>query len=537
MSKQKKFGRYIVILIAACFVIGLLFCGSNKPEHIENFSVRIIHTNDIHARVTENKDSGIIGIEKLGSIIKKDTEQYDLNLVLDSGDLFHGQPIATLVYGESIAQLIKACHYDAMTAGNHDWSYGKQDLVSLAQQSDLKILTGNVIINETGEHFFEDEFLVKTITKDNITLKIGIFGVIDPLVYNGTTPENVAGLTFTDSVSYSREAVNHLKEQGCQVIIGLTHTNNPAELAQQVNGVNLWLAGHEHTSLFKEVETPNGDISYVIENNCYLKEIGMMNLTCKVDNHSRIDDIQLTFSPLHYDDIEEIEKDEQVSKVLTRINNEVDVILKDQVGISPIELNGIWEDLRIGETNLGVAVAESYLLASGADIAFENAGGIRASVNQGIVTFGEILGVSPYGNYLVEKQLTGAEIKETLEISLEIQRLCIDANKTGVYDAWPQTSGSVLQCAGLTAEYDLTRPVGDRITSLKIGTAEFEESKVYTVVTNNFNAWNHTYPALSNAPETGQYCACEEALIQFFKQSEETIKDLSSARHLINLYE
>lgn len=121
----------------------------------------------------------------------------------------------------------------------------------------------------------------------------------------------------------------------------------------------------------------------MIENNCNLKEIGLIDLTCNVDNHSQIHDIQLNFSPLRYDDAEEFAKDEQVSKVLTIINNEVNVILKDQVGTSPIDLNGVWEDLRIGETNLGVAVAESYLMASGADIAFENAGGIRASVSQG----------------------------------------------------------------------------------------------------------------------------------------------------------
>lgn len=41
---------------------------------------------------------------------------------MDSGDLFHGQPITTLVQGDSIAQLTKDCGYDAMTAGNHDWS-------------------------------------------------------------------------------------------------------------------------------------------------------------------------------------------------------------------------------------------------------------------------------------------------------------------------------------------------------------------------------------------------------------------------------
>ena len=237
---------------------------------------------------------------------------------------------------------------------------------------------------------------------------------------------------------------------------------------------------------------------------------------------------------MKYEDTRDITPSEKVAKTLKRINDEVNVILKYKVGSSPVDLNGKWEDLRIGETNLGVAAAEAYLLASGADIAFENAGGIRSSIQKGDVTFGDILAVSPYGNYLVQKSLTGTEVREVLETSLEYQRLCIEANESGEYDAWPLSSGSVLHCAGITARYSYDKPAGERIVSIMINDEPLQETKSYSVVTNNFTAWDKNYPALANAEETGSFCSCEEALIQFFSLNESEINDRVSQLHMIN---
>ncbi len=41
--------------------------------------------------------------------------------LLDAGDTFHGQTIATLVKGESIVKIMNSMGYDAMTTGNHDF--------------------------------------------------------------------------------------------------------------------------------------------------------------------------------------------------------------------------------------------------------------------------------------------------------------------------------------------------------------------------------------------------------------------------------
>lgn len=487
-----------------------------------DFCIKIVHTNDIHARVEENAKSGIIGMSKLKTAIDNYTNDGDMDLVVDSGDLFHGQSIATLVQGESIAKLVKACGYDAMTAGNHDWNYGKDKLKELAGLSGLEMLTGNVVDKE-GQPFFDNSYYTETVTKDGQELKVGLFGVIDPSIYSDTAPSNVEGITFTDSVAYAGEAAAELEEQGCDIVIGLTHTYDPVSLASEVDGVDLWLAGHEHIDIDTEVTTPDGSKSYVVENGYYLYEAGLIDLDCSLDSNGDVVDIDINTEKEDYTTAGAREENAEVKAVLDEIKTDQSVILNQVVGSTPVDLDGDWSHLRIDETNLGRAVTDAYLLETGADISFENAGGIRASVSKGDVTYGDIIGVSPFGNYIVTKQITGKQLKEILETSIDIQTKSIVANDSGIYDAWPENSGSYLQTGGITVTYNLNLAYGSRVISVKVGNEPLDEGKKYTVATNNFVAVSQYYPQLAEAEEKGEYGACDEALVRYFSQNKDAI--------------
>lgn len=497
-------------------------------EGESEFCLKIVHTNDIHSRVIENESGGIIGVSKLKTLIDEYTQNSDMSLVLDSGDLFHGQSIATLVKGESIAKLAGTCGYDAMTAGNHDWNYGKdrlKELVNITNENDVKdfkMLTGNVINND-GTKFFDDEFLIKTTEKNGETLKVGVFGVIDPSIYSKTSPTNVSGLVFTDMKKYSDEAVDYLENQGCQLIIGLTHCYNPTQLASEVNGVDLLLAGHEHININQTVATPNGEQTLVIENGYYLYQAGLLELDFDLNDKNEIENLEYKTSSADYSVCAELKPDSNVDSLLAQINDEQSVILNKVVGSSPAELDGVWEHLRIDETNLGRAVTNAYLLETGADVAFENAGGIRASIKKGDVLYGDIIGALPYGNYIVTKTVTGQDLLEILETSIDIQIKSIAANDSGEYDAWPKNSGSYLQIGGMTVEYNISKPYGERVESAFVGAKKLENDSYYTVATNNFAAVSSVYLQLATKEECGEFSACDEALINFFNQDDEKI--------------
>lgn len=450
--------------------------GTITPDPDDNIIIKIVHTNDIHARVTDSSEG--IGVERLKTIIDSWTSDAAMSTVIDSGDLFHGQPIATLSKGESIAKITKALGYDLMTAGNHDWSYGKDRLKELAEMADIEMLCGN-IVTDSGESFFEDEYAVyESDLSDGPSVKYGVFGTIDPQLYTSTTPSNVEGLTFTDQVAYAKESARHLKEDlGCDIVIGLTHTLGPEELAGQVDGVDIWLCGHEHINLDETVTTPDGGTAYVIESGYYLQNVSLIELECFTDENNEFSGFELTHTVLNEED--------------------------------------------------------AYLLETGADVAFENAGGIRASIKAGDVTYGDIIGVSPYGNYIVTKKLTGAQLLDVFETSLDIQVQCIEAYERGDDSAWPSSSGSYLQFGGVTVEYDLSQPAGSRVVSAKVQGEPLDLEKLYTVATNNYASASNYYDSLATAEETGQFRACDEALVSFFEQDEEAIAKTLSNQAMI----
>ena len=533
---KKQWNKVTALLLTIGMVFGLF---AAVPVQAEDgnasgstiFDVKIVHTNDIHARVEEDDYNQVIGMDRLSGIAQAFTEGADGSLMLDSGDTFHGQSIATLVKGESVAKLMKACGYDAMTTGNHDWSYGKDRLKELGGIANVKILSGN-IKNTDGTSFFDTDALVKEITKNGKTLKIGVFGVSDPEMKNKTTPSNVEGLDFQDAVAYARKEAAALKAEGGDVVIALSHTLDPKSVAAQVDGVDLWLCGHEHIELSESVTTPDGSTTYVSESGYYLNTVGLIDLNCTMDEDGSVH-VDYKKTSVDYEAAQNYPKDASVTAVLDTIKAENETVLNRVIGTSPVELDGVWEHIRIGQTNLGNVITDAYLLATGADIAFENAGGIRASIAAGTVTYGDVINVSPYGNYVVTKKLTGAQIKEMLETSLTIQKNCIVANDSGEWDAWPNDSGSYLQVGGITVRFDPAQPAGARVLSVQKDGQDLDDTKEYTVAVNNYLAGSDSYPQLAGAVETGEYSCCEELLIRFFEQGSDTVMASAAKQNMI----
>lgn len=537
MKKLRKQWNKVTVLLPTFGIVFGLFGAMPVQAQDGNasgsiiFDVKIVHTNDIHARVEEDDYNQVIGMDRLSGIAQAFTEGADGSLMLDSGDTFHGQPIATLVKGESVAKLMKACGYDAMTTGNHDWSYGKERLKELGGIANVKILSGN-IKNADGTSFFDTDEVVKEITKNGKTLKIGVFGVSDPEMKNKTTPSNVEGLDFQDAVDYAKREAATLKAEGCDVVIALSHTLDPKNVAAQVDGVDLWLCGHEHIELSESVTTPDGSKTYVSESGHYLNSVGLIDLNCTMDEDGSVH-VDYEKTSVDYEEAQNYPKDASVTAVLDTIKAENETALNRVIGTSPVELDGVWEHIRIGQTNLGNVITDAYLLATGADIAFENAGGIRASIAAGTVTYGDVINVSPYGNYVVTKKLTGAQIKEMLESSLTIQKNCIVANDSGEWDAWPNDSGSYLQVGGIIVRFDPAQPAGARVLSVQKDGQELDDTKEYTVAVNNYLAGSDSYPQLANAAEIGEYSCCEELLIQFFEQGSDAVTASAAKQNMI----
>ena len=330
----------------------------------------------------------------------------------------------------------------------------------------------------------------------------------------------------------SNESKRRSRERNRRACIELSAKNDRLNVAAQVDGVDFWLCGHEHIELSESVTTPDGSKTYVSESGHYLNSVGLIDLNCTMDEDGSVH-VDYEKTSVDYEAVQNYPKDASVTAVLDTIKAENETALNRVIGTSPVELDGVWEHIRIGQTNLGNVITDAYLLATGADIAFENAGGIRASIAAGTVTYGDVINVSPYGNYVVTKKLTGAQIKEMLESSLTIQKNCIVANDSGEWDAWPNDSGSYLQVGGIIVRFDPAQPAGARVLSVQKDGQELDDTKEYTVAVNNYLAGSDSYPQLANAAEIGEYSCCEELVIQFFEQGSDAVTASAAKQNMI----
>ena len=532
MKKCKKQGT---VFLLACLALVLILPADRMyaagTAAGNTYEIRIVSTSDIHARAASS-GSGY-GFEKIKTIAAGAEKESDMMLLLDAGDLYHGQAFATLTKGESIAELAAATGYDAVCAGNHDWSYGREQLRTLERltaknnaSGNFALLAGNVT-GSSGEPFASQEFLIKEMpVNQGNTVRVGVFGLIDPKLYTGTSPSNVEGLVFGDMAGYARQAVAALEAEGCDIILGMAHCINPAALAASVSGVDLWIAGHEHVSLQELVTDREGKQVYVLEAGYYGSEVDVtrLNFSCVTDGSGACAISGLTVTPASYkeDQISQTASDEEIAALYQSLSEAQTQILQEEAGVTPVKLEAGWEAVRIGETTMGRLITNAYLKETGADIAIENAGGIRTGrdIEAGTVTKADVIDTFPYGNYVVTKEITGSQLKELLELSIDTGIRNYAASEAGEYDGWPEDSGSYLQTGGMEVRFDASAPQGSRIRSLLAGGLPVEDTGTYTVAVNNYAAGSGDYPMLAASEIQNEYSACDEILIRYLQQTE-----------------
>ena len=116
--------------------------------------------------------------------------------------------------------------------------------------------------------------------------------------------------------------------------------------------------------------------------------------------------------------------DPTVDAAIQAIEQREDVILSQVIGVSQKEYLYSWEEIRVQEQEIGRIVTAAYLDLTGADVAFENAGGIRGGIPNGEITYQDIISISPYGNLLVVHELTGEQILSMVEHSIDLSIQC-----------------------------------------------------------------------------------------------------------------
>jgi len=478
-------------VLSLFLVMLMVFSFSSVAMADDSVQITIVHTNDTHARI-ESGDSSV-GFAKISTITKELRAENPNVLLIDAGDTFHGQTIATLSEGESITQVMNVMGYDLMVPGNHDFNYGKDRLLELADMLDFPMLSANITY-EDGTPFL-DSYTIKEV--DGV--KIGIFGLTSPETTYKTHPDNVKGLVFEDPAVVAQQMVDLLKDQ-TDVIICVGHIGEDSgtdvtskDILNAVDGIDIFIDGHSHTTK-PEGEMVNGAL--LVQTGGYDSNVGVVDFT--VTGGEVTAKSARLISPA---DAADVEEDPDVMSAIEAVKAENDLITSVVVGNTDVLLEGTRELVRTGETNLGNLITNAMLYETGAQIAITNGGGIRASIEPGEITVGDVITVLPFGNYIVTLDVTGADIIAALE--------------NGLTD-YPDPKGAFPHVAGLTFTFDPTQPAYSRVVDVLVDGEPLDPAAVYSVATNDFMAaGGDEYTTLGASKQTGEFAALDEALISY----------------------
>lgn len=272
--ERREFLRNSIVVSGGMLVVPSLI--ADELSHTESKSNRltILHTNDTHSNIDpfpENhaKYPGMGGVSRRFELVNKIRSEEENVLLLDAGDIFQGTPYFNKYGGVLEMKVMSKLGYDAATMGNHDFDGGMEGFVKAKEFADFPFLCSNYDFRNTPIDGVTQNILI--IQKGNI--KVGIFGVGVEL--KGLVPDNKFGETkYLDPVDIANERAKHLKEEGCHLIVCLSHLGYEYKtekisdrlLAQKTRNIHLIIGGHTHTFLTEPTEEKNLDGNSVLVN-------------------------------------------------------------------------------------------------------------------------------------------------------------------------------------------------------------------------------------------------------------------------------
>jgi 5'-nucleotidase / UDP-sugar diphosphatase len=426
----------------------------------------LLHINDLHGHLLPEtgkpigNTAPVGGAARLAQMIADErANNPDGVLLLSAGDMFQGTPISNIFRGQSVIELMNYLKFDAMALGNHEFDWGRDVLQQLAAAATFPFLTANIQDQQGhGLPLTKPYVLLK---RGN--LKLAIIGTTTPETAFTTKPDHVAGLTFRQPTDVLPQLVEEVRGAGADLIVLLSHSGFDADqvIAEQVAGLDVIVGGHSHTAVTHPLRVNN---TIIVQAGCYGAYLGVLQLevdpaTHRILAYSRENELK----PVLANSGKPV--DENATRIVARYNDQTKDAFARVVGETVVDLQRSPRE----ESNVGDLITDALREASGADLAFQNGGGIRSDIPRGKITLEAVYTLLPFDNVVVVMDLSGDQVRQIFEQNAGFDH-------------------QLLQVSGLTVNYDLTRPAGSRVIGVTVGNQPLEPRKTYRVATNDFLA-------------------------------------------------
>ncbi len=441
----------------------------------------VLYTNDIHCAIDDYPVLAAYRAELLS--------QGKNVITVDAGDAIQGEVIGALTQGEAIVDIMNTVGYDYAVPGNHEFDYGMEHFLDLAQnKADYDYISSNFHFLTSSSPVFAAYEI-----EDFGDYQVAFIGISTPETITKSTPEYFkdengnfiygfpmypGGMTNEALYENIQESVDSAILEGADIVVAAGHTGiaettdgwKSTDIIANTSGIDYYIDAHSH-------ETTESAV-YKNENN---EDVILTSTGTKFANFGvlTISGDESDFKLVNPDDVNVDAMSLDAKSAYNTVKSKVDgyngdiAYLYDEIGTSEAHLvaydsDGTWA-VRKRETNTGDFVADAYRAVTGADVAIANGGGIRAEIEVGNVTRKMLMDVNAFNNDMCVLEVTGQQLIDVLEHGA---RKC------------PESLGSFFQVSGVTFEihtYTETPVISDQLDNF-IEIDETKERRVQNVL-------------------------------------------------------
>jgi 5'-nucleotidase len=501
-----------------------------KPKKPNLATVQLLSFNDYHGHLeatdgplSTSQDPTQTPVGGAEHLATKLTELRDKvgdgrSLTVAAGDLIGGSTfLSGMFHDEPSVETLNAMGLDVSSVGNHEFDEGTTELLRMQnggchptdgcyfedqpyKGAEFQWLAANVVKKGTDQ-----TLLPATSVKKVNGVKVGFIGMTLEATPTLVSPAGVANVDFRDEVETANRQAAALKAKGVESIVVLLHEggfqaktindcdgiSEPiAQIAAQMSPeIDQIISGHTHQGYVCSLPDPDGNPRFVTSAADYGRAV--TETTLRIDRNTG--DVVRGASTAVNHLVNRGVKDATQTEILAKWNALAGPLKAEVVGTQTEDILGHSSPTsnRSIETPMADLVADAILWGTdganegGAQIAFMNVGGVRASLpmapkyseNPGEITYAEAYDVAPFGNLLNTLDLTGAQIKTVLEQQYQ-----------PIEGRNPMLALGVSK--GFTYTWDATQPQGSRVVagSMKLNGVPLDPNGTYRVATLSFLA-------------------------------------------------
>lgn len=353
---------------------------SNSPESIVIYTV-----NDLHGKIDN--------FAKVKAIIDEEMQNESQVFFVAGGDLFSGNPIVDFYpeKGFPIIDLMDKSGIDVSALGNHEFDYGQEVLNARMQQAGFPFLCANVRNENADLNLPKGQVIIE---KDGFEIAfIGVVETSSPGNIPSTHPKRINGLDFQEGVEAMARYKTDKEVNAADLVVALTHYGSRGDemILKNHDFVDLVIGGHNHDIYNKKVAG-----RHMVQSGSDLEYMTKLSLEVLEGEI-----VEYDYELIKLDD--RTEEDPEILELIAEYNNRPEFY--QEIGTS-------LQDHTEAET--GCFYTDALRTITGADLIFQNYGGIRADLDGGKITPFDIYTIDPFGNGLDTFSMSVAELRTFL---------------------------------------------------------------------------------------------------------------------------